>query len=442
MIDKNRNPTYEHYGSVLRHTPFENDQVKTDDLPYSEDFALLGKPYRSQAFSAPNRICYQPMEGQDAADGLPSERTYQRYRALAAGGAGMIWLEATAICPEGKSNPHQLEIRQDTLEAFKRLVSDMKEEAYQKNGVEPFLLLQLTHSGRYSKPNGSPEPLVAYSNPALDTVPPPVISDEQLSVLPELYAKGARLAEQAGFDGVDIKCCHGYLLSELLSAFDRDGRYGGPLENRARLLLESVDAVCAVVSEHVVKAVRLNVFDGYGGPYSFGQGRMDTEGVYDLSEPQTVVSWLEQHGVRLINVTMGSPYRNPDVSRPYRNGLDKPKTNALTALSRLMAGAAEVKREHPSLAVVDTGISLLGERSPNAAAGLVAAERTDFVGFGRMSFAYPDLARDILRGTFNGRRACVACGGCSILKKNLLPCGCILRDPFYRDIYRQWREKQ
>lgn len=135
---------------------------------------------------------------------------------------------------------------------------------------------------------------------------------------------------------------------------------------------------------------------------------------------------------------MGSPYRNPDVSRPYRRGLDMPKTNAVAALSRLFAGAAEIKKQNPELAIVNTGISLLGELAPEAAAGLVDEGMTDFVGFGRMSFAYPALAADILHGQFDPKRACVACGGCSYLKKNVQKSGCIIRNSFYNRVYKDF----
>ena len=138
---------------------------------------------------------------------------------------------------------------------------------------------------------------------------------------------------------------------------------------------------------------------------------------------------------------MGSPYRNPDVSRPYRRGLDMPKTNAIYALSRILGGASEIKKAHPDLAIVDTGISCLGELSHYAAAGLVEENMTDFVGFGRMSFAYPDLAKDILNGCFDVKKVCVACGGCSYLKKNVQKSGCIIRNMFYNDIYKKFKAK-
>jgi 2,4-dienoyl-CoA reductase-like NADH-dependent reductase (Old Yellow Enzyme family) len=74
--------------------------------------------------------------------------------------------------------------------------------------------------------------------------------------------------------------------------------------------------------------------------------------------------------------------------------------------------------------------------------GAAAEDMTDFVGFGRMSFAYPEVARDILSESFNPKKICVACGGCSTLKKNVLRSGCIIRNPYYKEIFREFSKAQ
>lgn len=433
--------TYARYGSILAGTPFENDRAAAY-IPYGTDVSALAAPHTvGRGVTAPNRIAYQPMEGQDGTtDGTPTALSFDRYRALAAGGAGIIWVEATAICPEGRSNPYQYLLKEENADTFARLCEEIKKAALAARRPEPVVILQLTHSGRYAKPAGTPSPLTAYHNPVLDAESlRPVVSDGYLDTLPALYAHSAVLAERCGFDGVDLKCCHGYLLSELMSATDREGKYGGSFENRSRLLRDAAAAVDAALSAKTVRSCRLNVFDGYGDPHSFCEA---PDGSVDLTEAHRTVSMLEAHGVTLLNVTMGSPYRNPDVSRPYRRGLDMPKTNAVHALSRLLEGAKEIKEAHPSLAVVDTGISALGGLSPYAAVGLVEEGMTDFVGFGRMSFAYPSLAADILDGRFDEKKACVCCGGCSTLKKNVRKSGCIIRNPFYREEYKRFKASE
>ncbi len=436
------NKTYTYYGEILRGTPFENHTDPQSYLPYSEDFSLLSKSIHvGRGIYSPNTFCYQPMEGQDAIDGDVTEITRERYFALARGGAGLIWLEAVAVCPEGRSNPYQLMLTDSNKETFRELVAGIKANGLKATGHEPVVIMQMTHSGRYSKPNGTPEPIVAYKNPDLDKDGQVnIATDEYLSTLPALYAKSARLAEECGFDGVDLKTCHGYLLSELLSAYDREGLYGGDFEGRTRLLFECARAVNNALSDKAIRASRLNVYDGYEGKYCFGKSADSTQ-EYDLTEANKIISTLESLGFTLFNITMGSPYRNPDVSRPYRRGLDMPKTNAIMGLSRIMGACGQIKKAHPDSVFVNTGISALGALSPYAACGFVSENLCDFVGFGRMSFAYPALARDIISGEFSPKRACVACGGCSFLKKNVQKSGCIIRNPFYNRVYKDYKNQ-
>ena len=433
------NRTYELYGSVLKGTPFENETDDISYIPYSEKIEVLGKEMNiGRGIIAHNRFCYQPMEGQDGdGNGAPTDITFDRYRRLAQGGAGLIWVEAVSVSTDGKSNPYQLELKEDTADSFKKLVEIIKTEGEKATGKAPVIIMQMNHSGRYSKPLGTPSPIAGYINPDIDKDKTPnIASDDFLDTLPEKFAISAKLAQDCGFDGVDLKCCHGYLFSELMSAFDRKGKYGGDFENRSRLFRESAEAVDAVLAHETVRAARLNVYDGFGTKYSFGEAE---DKIYDLTEANNAIDMLKSNGVTLLNVTMGSPYRNPDVSRPYRRGLDMPKTNAIYALSRILGSAAEIKKAHSELAIVDTGISCLGELSHYAAAGLVEESMTDFVGFGRMSFAYPDLAKDILNGCFNVKKVCVACGGCSYLKKNVQKSGCIIRNMFYNDVYKKFK---
>lgn len=436
------NDTYAQYGSVLRGTPFYTEHGNTAYLPYSTDVSLLGQAVQVGGHTAANRIEYQPMEGQDALlDGTPSEQTLARYTELAKGGAGLLWVEAVSVCHEGKSNPHQLCITKENVDAFKMLVEAMKSACLKENGFAPLIIIQLNHSGRYAKPGGRPEPVTAYFNPDIEAEPKRIATDDELKALAPLFAEAARLSVQAGFDGVDIKACHGYLASELLSAYDRPGQYGGSFENRSRLFCELTAAAFGEMPQGMIRAARVNVFDGFPGKYSFGKPAAATA-LYDLSEAHRLAELFQSAGGQLLNVTMGSPYRNPEVSRPYRSGLDKPEVDEIFALYRLWQGAREIKAAHPELKIVNTGISLLGALSPYAAAGAIAEDMTDFVGFGRMSFAYPALARDILAGRFDEKQVCVGCSGCSTLKKNLLPSGCIIRNTYYKQVFQNWKKEQ
>lgn len=432
----NGNDTYAHYGEVLKNTPYYTNHTEEAYIPYCEDFSNLNQETYVGTRKCANRIAYQPMEGQDAdLDGSPTPLTFERYIDLAKGGAGLMWFEAVSINHEGKSNPYQLCITKDNLPKFKELCSAMKKACLEANGYEPLIIFQINHSGRYSKPDGTPSPITAYFNPDIEDSPKKIATDEYLKGLIPQFVQSAVLVEQAGFDGFDLKVCHGYLLSELTSAYDRSGDYGGCFENRTRLIREIVHETKKHISKDFIFASRINAFDGFAGKYSFGKS---DSSMYDLTEISKLISFLSDNGCSLINITMGSPYRNPDVSRPYRKGLDAPKSDAIYSLYRLWSGAKELKQKFPNIKFVNTGISLLGSLSPYAASGAIKEDYTDFVGFGRMSLAYPHLAKDILTNHFDAKLCCVCCGGCSTLKKNVLKSGCIVRNSLYRDIYKDF----
>ena len=163
------------------------------------------------------------MEGCDGTpEGAIDTLTRRRYIRFAKSGAGIIWFEATAVCNEGRANPRQLFLNENTKDSFKSLIKEIKEVSLKENGFEPVIIVQLTHSGRFSKPNGTPEPIVAYRNAhweiGKENQPYIVATDEYLKTIPGKYSVASKLAEEVGFDGIDVKCCHGYLFNEFLSA--------------------------------------------------------------------------------------------------------------------------------------------------------------------------------------------------------------------------------
>lgn len=415
--------TYRTYGSLLRGSDYYG--VQGDGaLPYSENLTALLAPLELGGFTLQNRFAAHPMEGQDAdGAGNPGDETARRYAALARGGFGLIWFEAVAVMPQARSNAHQIMASESTLSGLSALVESTRSAAA-RAGYSPVIIMQLAHSGRYSKPTGVPAPLCARGEDAN-------LTDEYLAALPEVYARAAKYALAAGFDGVDIKCCHGYLLSELLAAYDRPGKYGGGFENRARLTLDIADAVNAALPAGAIRAARLNVYDGYEAAGVGARGFCEPEGggAPDYGEAAALAGELARRGVSLLNVTMGSPYRNPDVSRPYRRGFDKPRSDAIAGLSRLLSGCAAMRSVHPALATVATGLSLGGVMAPQLAAGALEDGLCELCGFGRMSFAYPSIPDDIAHGRFDERAVCVCCGGCSKLKREGKRCYCVKNAP-------------
>lgn len=411
-------------------------------LPLSEDLSPLSRPLQAAGRTLQNRIAIQPMEGCDGTGaGAPGELTRRRYRRFAASGAALIWGEATAVVPEGRANPRQLMLTRENLDEFKTMTEEMRRICLRENGFEPVLILQATHSGRYAKPEGAPAPLIAYNNPLFEGDRPidgsRVVTDDYLAALPEKFAATAVLAAEAGFDGVDLKCCHRYLISELCSAYTRPGRYGGSFENRTRLLREVTGAVKAAAPGGLFLTCRLNLYDGF--PYPCGFGVTEGEGLTpDLTEAAALARWLAGEGMPLLDFTVGNPYVNPHVNRPYDRGGYIPPEHPLEGVARMMDCVARVKRELPDTAVIGSGFSYLRHHAPALAAGMVAAGGCDMAGFGRESFAYPGFAGDILRaGGMDRKKCCIACGKCTELMRAGSTAGCAVRDPLYTDIYKR-----
>ena len=388
-------------------------------LSLSHDLSVLGTPrrIRDSEVELKNSLTVHPMEGFDSLpDGAPGELTLRRIRRMAAGGAGLVWAEATAVTEDGRTNRGQLWIHEKNLDGFKR----MAETAYEASGGAP-VILQLTHSGRFSKPETMP------IDPSW-----PVVTDEYLDTLPERFGNAARLAKEAGFDGADVKCCHKYLFSELLSAWQRPGRYGGSFENRTRLFLDSIRAASVHRDRNFVIASRFGAFECIPYPWGFGMDREDPSKP-DWEEPDRLYRLMADCGVRLCDMTLGSPYYNPHVNRPYDNGGYEPPEDRLQGVKRLLDAAAHMKAAVPEITLIGTGYSYLRQFAPFAAAAEIGAGHADAAGFGRMAFAYPDFARDILeKGALDPGKVCVTCSNCTVMMRKMHATGCPIRD---REIY-------
>ncbi|MBN1811566.1 MAG: FAD-dependent oxidoreductase [Anaerolineae bacterium] len=406
------------------------------EMPIDEDVSVLSTPLTIADRQMPNRFSVQPMEGFDAQpDGAPGELSFRRYRRYASGGFGLIWFEATAVMEEARSNPGQLWLHAGNVGAFRELVEATRKAAQDSLGRDVILIVQLTHSGRYSKPTGRPRPLIAHRSPILDPrhdLPEdyPVVTDDYLDRLQETYVEAARLAAEAGFDGVDIKSCHRYLVSELLASFTREGRYGGSFENRTRLLRESLARIKEEVPS-VFITTRMNAYDAISYPYGFGVDKEDYR-IPDLAEPIELVRELVEMGVPILNVTIGNPYFNPHFGRPYDfpiKGFSVPDEHPLTGLDRFMAITRQIQEPFPGLPVIGSGYTWLRQLMPHVAAGAINSGGATILGIGRGAFAYPDTPRDVIEtGRMDPAKCCVTCSACTQIMRDGGKTGCVVRD--------------
>ena len=320
--------------------------------------------------------------------------------------------------------------------------------------------LQLTHSGRFSRPNEKTrlEPKILYHHPVLEQIFPidpdyPVLSDADIENLIADFVRAAEQAHQIGFEFVDIKHCHGYLGHEFLSAYSRPGPYGGSFENRTRFLREIVAGIRDRAPDLRI-GVRLSVFDfppfrpgedGVGRPllpdeegrypYAFGADPDDPFQIR-LDEPIRFLQLLQDLDIELVNLSAGSPYYNPHMQRPaYFPPSDgyQPPEDPLVGVARQINTVARLKQKFPDLAITGTGYSYLQEWLPNVAQYVVREGMADFVGLGRMALAYPDMPADVLAGRpLQRKKICRTISDCTTAPRHGLVSGCYPLDDYYR----------
>ncbi len=423
----------------------------------------LAQPISLGSLQCGNRWCIHPMEGWDAnRDGSPSELTLRRWRNFGRSGAKLIWGgEAAAVQPDGRANPNQTlatPANKAGLAALLRACRTAHEQAF--GGSDDFVVgLQLTHSGRFCRPNTKRlEPRIAYHHPLLDAkfdIAPDddsvLWTDGDLERLIDTYVAAAGLAREVGFQFVDIKACHGYLLHEFLSARTRPGRFGGDLDGRTRLLLTIIRRVREQYAE-LPAFVRLSIFDTlpyqtsreigrpmeHQLPYRVGFGVRETSPLeYDLSEGIELIQRLAAAGVAAVNISCGSPYYNPHIQRPAifppSDGYQPPE-DPLVGVVRQIQAARACKAAVPNLPMVGTGYSYLQDYLPHVAQAVVRAGWIDLVGLGRMVLSYPQLPADTLAGSaMDRKKVCRTFSDCTTAPRNNLPSGCYPLDPNYKE---------
>jgi len=422
-----------------------------------------------------NAFGIHPMEGCDCTlDGKPSELTIRRWLRFGAGGAKLIWGEATSILPETKANSRQLEMNDRTADAIGKMLTMTRDRHHEVFGANEdiFVGLQLTHSGRYSYK----KPLIAFRHPVVDKVTLidkkkktpipkdyPVLSDDELERLEDRYVEVAKLAHRIGFDFIDLKQCHTYLLNELLAAKTRPGKYGGSFENRTRFIRNIIGKIRVEVGSKLILASRLNVYDGVAympnektnigipreipTPYPYGFGVDEKKPPDpDLTEPIKLIRLMKEWGVGLVNVSMGSPYYNPHIGRPFErppiDGYETPE-HPLVGVDRHFRLTAQIQRSCPDLPIVGTGYSWLQNYVVNAGEANAQDGKVTFVAVGRGAMAYPDYVKDLIEsGQMDKKKSCVAVSYCTALMRakdhplNQFPSGCVPRDRFYTQIYK------
>jgi anthraniloyl-CoA monooxygenase len=283
-------------------TPTTTPTPTPTTTPTTTPTPPLFTPYRVRDLVLENRVVVSPMCQYCADDGMPTDWHLVHLGSRAIGGAGLVMAEMTNVAPEARISPGCTGLyRPEHATAWRRIVDFVHGNSYAKVGV------QLGHAGRKGSTRlsweGDCEPLEAGGWPivAASAIPyfphspvPKAMDPADMAATLDDYVRATELAEEAGFDWLELHCAHGYLLASFISPLtnQRDDEYGGPLENRMRYPLRVFDAVRSAWPEHKPMSVRISAVDWKPG------------GV-DSAEAVEIARLFRAHGCDIIDVSAG-----------------------------------------------------------------------------------------------------------------------------------------
>jgi 2,4-dienoyl-CoA reductase-like NADH-dependent reductase (Old Yellow Enzyme family) len=471
-----RIPSLKTVEDFRRHVASLNIELPCEDRIESGPDSPLAQSWSETTINGKtitNRWAIQPMEGWDATTtGAPTEEVRRRWQRFGESGASVIYGgEAMAVRPDGRANPNQLIINEENKGGIAELRDGLiraRQDRFGGRAADAVIIgFQLTHSGRFCRPHDKKrlEPRIAYRHPILDRKfgidsDEVLLSDADVERLIEAYVSAAKLAADAGADFVDIKHCHGYLLHEFLGAHTRPGKFGGSFENRTRILRDVIDGIRASGNKIDI-GVRLSAFDfvpfrpdparsqpGKLGPgipeefshclpYQYGFGVNPQNPIdYDLTEPLKFMELCGQLGVKLLNLSAGSPYYNPHIQRPAAyppsDGY-QPAHDPLIDVARQINVVREFKKRAPrGMAIIGSAYSYLQEYLPQVAQYVLRTSWTDMVGLGRTTLSYPGMLADaVTSGTLATKSICRTFSDCTTAPRNGLISGCYPLDKYY-----------
>jgi NADPH2 dehydrogenase len=456
-----RVPSLKTVGNLRKHLASLGIKLPCEERLESGAGSPLAKPVEHVVINGKtigNRVAIQ---------GGITDEVLRRWTRFGQSGAKLICGgEAMAVRADGRANPNQLIICEETKAEIAKLREALVTAHKERYGSADDLVVgfQLTHSGRFCRPNGKTlESRVAYRHPILDRKfnvhsDAQVLSDDEIRELIQCYVRAAGVARDCGADFVDIKHCHGYLPHEFLSAFTRPGDYGGSFENRTRILREIVGGIRASGNK-IELGVRLSAFDfvpfkpdasraepgklgpgipeDYPLPYRFAFGcNVNNPLEYDLTETFRFMELCGELGIKILNLSAGSPYYNPHIQRPAAyppsDGY-QPAHDPLIDVARQIDVVRQLKAKAPrGMVLVGSAYSYLQEFLPNVAQGVVREGWTDMVGLGRVTLSYPAILAEAMTGGLKSpKMICRTFSDCTTAPRNGMISGCYPLDPYY-----------
>ncbi|MEN3203108.1 MAG: 2,4-dienoyl-CoA reductase [Atribacterota bacterium] len=399
---------------------------------------LLFTPITIGTKRAENRFVINAMECCDSDEyGNPSPRTYRRYERLFEGNAGVVFLEAITVSYESRARLHQLSIMPHNAKALEKFVAAMKQV-----NPKPLFIFQLTHAGELSNPEFSRRVCVK----PLPGIGGDILSEEEVETIIDQFVLGAKIAYDAGADGVDVKLCHGYLGTQILRPYnDRPWKYGGPWEKRRQFAFEIYERIRkAIPDRNFLLGSKVTMWEGIPG----GQGCAGPDtAIMDLTEPLDLLQGLKERGADFILVSAGNPsltiaLAHPDKRIPdyayLHHYFQKEARKVLAPEVVTMGSAYSIFRDGNNnfLGVEREKSSLLYWGDKNIRDGVV-----DMIAIGRQSFADPLLPKKLQEGRAQEVQWCTLCDACMELLIRQQPTGCVVYNKEYTEILRKTREQ-
>lgn len=399
---------------------------------------ILLSPIRIGNRTSANRFFVQAMECTDAdADGNPSALTVERYENLFKGEAGVVTLEAITVTDECRSRLNQLSIMPKNAKPLEKFVRDLK--ALNPNTLFVF---QLTHSGELSNPEFSRrvtvKPLPGFGGELL--------TEEEVDHIMDQFVMAARIAYDAGADGVDLKLCHGYLGSQILRPYnDRKWKYGGSWENRSRFAFDLYERVQKEINDpNFLIGSKVSAWEGFPG--GFGTEGPDSPNI-DLTEPIALLKGLEERGAQYFVQSGGSPSITTSITQAERKA-------AYFAFLHTTWAKEFKKAVKPETVIIGSNYSvfrngkngiLAVEQENNSmfhyGAKFISENKVDMIALGRQSFADPFLPKKLREGNEADIKWCTLCDNCLELLIRQREIGCCTYNKHYTDVLVKTRKE-
>ena len=400
---------------------------------------ILLSPIKIGNRQAKNRFFIQAMECNDEDEsGNPSDITTERYKTLAKGQAGLVSLEAISVTRESRSRDNQMTIMPKNEKALTEFVKNVKAE-----NPDMLFVFQLTHSGELSNPEFSRrvtvKPLYGYGGD--------ILSEEEVDKIVDDFVLAAKIAHNAGADGIDMKLCHGYLGSQILRPYnDRKWKYGGSWENRSRFAYDLYERIAKEVNDkNFLIGSKVSAWEGFPG--GFGTEGPDSP-IIDLTEPIALLKGLEERGAQYFIQSAGSPsitisltqvdkhipyyaYLNQYFAKELNKNIKKETVligSNMSIFRNGKNGLCAVEPEKSSLfsygaQCIDTGVM-------------------DMVGLGRQSLADPLMPLKLMEGRESEIHFCTVCDNCLELLIQQSKVGCCTYDKRYtQELIKTRKEK-